>query len=116
MNNILSTIGWLSFAAGLAYYFIRDDQGDPALLEKYVWHTQIILIVSACLIVAGYILRFMEKKTGFGHHTNRCQKCGKKIDKGESYCFDHRREAIWKAQEKHRLEGSGKFNRNQKRA
>jgi hypothetical protein len=115
MQNVLSSLGWFGFAAGLVYYFIRDRYGDAALIEEYVWHTQIILIVSAGLIVSGTVYRFMQKKTGIGQQMNRCRRCGKKIGKDEMYCFDHRRDAIWQAQEKHRLEGSGKFNRSQKR-
>jgi len=116
MNNILSSLGWLGFATGLVYYFLQDGKGDAVLIEKYVWQTQWILIVSAGLIVLGYVLSYMGKKTGLGQRTNHCKKCGKKIDKGEMFCFDHRRDSIWQAQDKHRLEGSGKFNRSQKRA
>ena len=115
MHNILSSLGWLGFAAGLIYYFIRDQYGDAALIEKYVWQTQVILIVSAALVVGGVILRFMSKKTGLGQQNARCPRCGKRIHKGEMYCFDHRRDSIWEARDKHRLEGSGKFNRPQKR-
>ena len=115
MHSVLSSLGWFGFAAGLIYYFIRDRYGDPGLIQEYVFQTQIILITSAALIVITYVLRFMSRKTGIGQQSARCLKCQKRIDKGEMYCFDHRREAIWHAQEKHRLDGSGKFNRSQKR-
>jgi hypothetical protein len=115
MYSILSSLGWFGFAAGLIYYFIRDRYGDPSLVQHYVWQTQWILLVSGSLIVIAYVSRFMSKKTGIGTQTGRCAKCRKRIDRGETYCFDHRREAIWQAQEKHRLDGSGKFNRSQKR-
>jgi hypothetical protein len=116
VTSILTSLGWVGFAAGLIYYFIRDRYGDPALIQNYVLQTQAILITAAGLVIVGYIFRYMGRKTGIGQHLGRCQKCGKRIDPGESYCFDHRRDAIWQAQDKHRLEGSGKFNRSQKRA
>ena len=115
MYGVLSSLGWLGFAAGLIYYFYRDSYGDPNRIQEYVFQTQIILVVSAALIITSYVLGYMSKKTGIGQHAGRCLKCQKRIDKSESYCFDHRREAIWQAQEKHRLDGSGKFNRSQKR-
>jgi hypothetical protein len=109
MFNLISTIGWLGFAAGLIYYFVNSD--DPTRIQDVVVQTQTILIVAACFVVVGYVVKFVSKKVDH----SKCQKCGKKIDKGEMFCFDHRRESIWKAQEDHRLEGSGKFNRTQKR-
>ncbi|MGH9857973.1 MAG: hypothetical protein ACRD4B_09030 [Acidobacteriota bacterium] len=99
----------------MIYYFIRDQYGDGSLIGHYVFQTQVILIVSAALLVSGVVLRFMQKKTGLGQHAGRCRKCGKRIDKGEMFCFDHRRDSIWEARDKYRLEGSGKFNRPQKR-
>ena len=108
MINLISTIGWLGFAAGLIYYFININ--DPHI-EDIVVQTKTILIASAGLVIVGYIIKVIGKKVDH----SKCKRCGKKIDKGEMFCFDHRRESIWKAQEDHRLEGSGKFNRTQKR-
>ena len=83
-------------------------------MDLYVWQTQWILIISAGVILGGYVLRYLGQALGIGK-TGRCRKCGKKIDKSEMYCFDHRRDSIWEAQEKNRLEGTGKFTRSQKR-
>lgn len=116
MHSILSSLGWFGFAAGMIYYVIRDRYGDAALIGEYVWQTQVMLVISAGLIIGGATLGYMQRKTGIGQASGRCKKCNKKIHKGEMFCFDHRREAIWQAQDKHRLEGSGKFNRPQKRA
>jgi len=113
MFNLISILGWICFAGGLIYYFVQS--GDTAHIQDTVLQTQTILIAAAGLIIAGYILRFLSRKV-WKRAYNRCKKCGKKIDKGEMYCFDHRRESIWQAQEKYRLEGSGKFNRTQKRS
>ena len=113
MSNLISIAGWICFAAGLIYYFVNS--GDAGQIEETVLQTQTILIVAAGLIIGGYTLKFIGKRIGLGDHS-RCKKCGKKIDKAEMFCFDHRRESIWQAQEKHRLEGSGKFNRTQKRS
>ena len=109
MFNLISTIGWLGFAAGFIYYFANSD--DTGHIQDVVVQTQTILIVAASFIVVGYIWKFVSKKVDH----SKCKRCGKNIDKGEMFCFDHRRESIWKAQEDHRLEGSGKFNRTQKR-
>jgi hypothetical protein len=109
MFNLISLLGWICLAGGLIYYFLNID--DPNRIATTVLRSQTAIVVGAALIILGYILNFVGKKVGV---RNRCKTCGKKIDKTEMYCFDHRREAIWKAQEKHRLEGSGKFNRIKK--
>jgi len=112
MLNLISVLGWICFAGGLIYYFV--ESGNGSRIEDTVVRSQTILLVGAALIIAGYVLDFLGKKVGMGNRSS-CRKCGKKIDKAEMYCFDHRREVIWQAQEKHRLVGSGKFNRTQKR-
>jgi hypothetical protein len=113
MYNLISVLGWICFAAGLVYYFVNS--GDAGRIQETVLQSQTIIITGSALVILGYVLRFISKKVGLGA-TSRCKKCGKKIDKAEMFCFDHRREAIWEAQEKHRLEGTGKFNRTQKRS
>jgi len=109
MFNLISVAGWVCLAGGLIYYFINSS--DQSRIQETVLRSQTIIIAGAALVILGYVLGFLGRKVG---GTNRCKKCGKKIDKTEMYCFDHRRESIWQAQEKHRLEGSGKFNRNKK--
>jgi len=112
MFNLISILGWMCFAVGLIYYFVKS--GDVTRIQETVVQSQTILIVAAALIIGGYILNFLSRKVSLGGQ-NRCKRCGKKIDRAEMYCFDHRRDSIWQAQEKHRLEGTGKFNRTQKR-
>src|ERR1051325_2163614 len=106
MFNLISILGWACLAGGLIFYFLNS--GDPDHIRDVVLQSQTIILAGGALVITGYILKFFGKKVG---QSNRCKKCGKKIDKTEMYCFDHRREAIWQAQEKHRLEGTGKFNR-----
>jgi len=112
MFNLISVLGWISLAGGLIYYSLHSN--DKENIENIVVQTQTIIIAAVALIVSGYVIKIFNRKIGPGSH-NRCRKCGKKIDKTEMFCFDHRREAIWQAQEKYRLEGTGKFNRTDKK-
>jgi hypothetical protein len=114
MFNALSSLGWLCFAAGLVYYFSSSRSEDVKVIQQRVDETQTILLVAAGLIIAGYVIEFVRRKVKVAHH--RCKVCGKKIDSAEIYCFDHRRDAIWEAREKYRLEGTDKFTRSQKGA
>lgn len=106
MSGFVITIGWLGFAGGLIYFIVEDHSGAPAL--NFVHSTQHILIISAVVVLAGYLFKYLGRSLGVG--SSRCRTCGKRIDRQEMYCFDHRLETIRKAQEQNRIPGSGKKN------
>lgn len=99
MTNIITTIGWFGFLAS-AIYFIVYDRMSGSTGSDYIFRSRDMLIASAALVLLGYFLKYLGGALKMGK--GRCKKCGKKIDKGEMYCFDHRREAIWQAQERAR--------------
>lgn len=100
MINIITSIGWFGFLASAVYFIVYDRMSDTAGVD-YITNTRNFLIASAALVILGYVLKFTSTSLKLG--SGRCRKCGKKIDKGEMFCFDHRREAIWQAKEKERF-------------
>lgn len=98
MTNIITTIGWFGFLLGLAYFVVYDHWISGSPDADYVTNTVRIWIASGALVLFGYALKFLAGVVGVG--SGKCKKCGKRIDKGEMFCFDHRREQIWEAREK----------------
>src|SRR2546430_9029550 len=99
MTNIITTLGWFGFIVAIAYFLVYDRMSGTTSID-YIKNTRDILYVSAALVMGGYLLKYVG--TLLGMDKGRCKKCGKRIDKGEMFCFDHRREAIWRAQERGR--------------
>lgn len=97
MTNIITTIGWFGFVLSAAYFIVYDRMSgstDP----DYIMRSRDMLIASAGLVLLGYILKYLGSALKLG--TGKCKKCGKRIDKSEMYCFDHRRDVIWQARER----------------
>lgn len=93
-SKIVVYLGYLGIFGAIVYWLVRG--GTDADINVVNTTKQILL--GACAVLAGgYILQYLGKIFGVGK--GRCQKCGKRVDKGEMFCFDHRREAIWRAQE-----------------
>src|SRR3990172_4370717 len=103
--RIVISLGWFIFALALVYWFVSDQSGDPADAQEYVVRTKYFLTIAMGIILGGYALKYLGHMIGIGRY-DRCQRCRKKIDKGEMFCFDHSRDAIWEAQERHRVERS----------
>lgn len=103
LSQVLRTIGFVGFALAVLYFMVADkiagEQGNPI----YIHYTQMIMAISGALVVGGYILKFLSHVAGVG--TSRCKKCGKRVAKNEMFCFDHKKEAIWEAQERTRFAG-----------
>lgn len=99
MGNIITTIGWFGFVAS-AVYFIVYDRMSGSTNSDYIFKSRDMLIGSAGLVLLGYLVKYLGGALKLG--TGKCKKCGKRIDKGEMFCFDHRRESIWEAQERGR--------------
>jgi hypothetical protein len=106
MSSFISGVGWLGLVTGVVYYILNDSREAPSDIT-YVQTTTQILLGSAIFIAAGYVLKFLSRKSGIG--SGRCKECRKRIDKREMYCFDHRRQMIWEAQERNRTDGTGKY-------
>jgi hypothetical protein len=104
MSRLVTTVGWLGFAGGLIYFVIQDRSGAPNY--HYIETTQHIFVISGAVVLSGYLLKYLSRILGLG--SNRCRACGKRIERQEMYCFDHRLEAIRKAQEEGRLSGPPK--------
>jgi hypothetical protein len=102
MSSLLISLGWFIFAVALVYWLVTDKSTDPAVSLQYIARTKQILMVSVGVLLAGYSLKYLGHLAGIGR--DRCKKCGKRIDKGEMFCFDHRRDSIWQAQERHRVD------------
>lgn len=102
ISQIIRTLGWIGFAVAIGYFILSDKASvEDELNPPYIQHTRQIFMVSAGLIVAGYVLKFVSGIAGVGK--SRCRKCGKRIPKSEMYCFDHRKETIWEAKERTRF-------------
>jgi hypothetical protein len=99
MTDIITAIGWFGFLVAIVYFVVYDRMGGTAGVD-YVRGSRDILLVSAALVVGGYVLKFAGSAAGVGR--GRCKKCGKRIEKQEMFCFDHRLEAIRQAQERTR--------------
>ena len=103
MTNIITTIGWFGFVLSTAYFIVYVSMGGSANSE-YIYRSRDMLISSAGLVLLGYLLKYLGGALKLG--TGKCKRCGKRIDKSEMFCFDHRREAIWEAQERARSQKS----------
>ncbi len=95
VSKILITLGVLGMAVALLYFVVADK--SPGNDAKVVENTKLIFLVSAALVPTGYLLRFLGNILGLGY--GRCKKCGKRIERQEMFCFDHRLESIRKAQD-----------------
>lgn len=104
ISTLITTLGWIGLAGALLYFIISDRSGDAN--HSYVDHTRMAMIVSAVMVVGGHILRYFGKVAGVGK--GRCQKCGKRIEKTEMFCFDHRIQTIREAQDRTRYVGTKK--------
>jgi len=101
MTNIITSIGWFGFLASAVYFIVYDRMSETTNVN-YIMNTRNFLFASAGLVILGYVLKYTSTTLKLG--SGRCRKCGKRIDKGEMFCFDHRREAIWQAKEKERFD------------
>jgi predicted nucleic acid-binding Zn ribbon protein len=95
-TKILITAGVIGMALALVYFMFTDK--PPGSEQKVVDQTKLIFFGSAALIPAAYILRFLGTILGLG--SGRCKKCGKRIERQEMFCFDHRLETIRQAQDR----------------
>lgn len=103
ISLIVRTMGWVGLIVGIGYFMVADEIAGEKGNPIYVHYTQQILLISAALVVGGYVLKILSGFAGVG--TSRCQKCGKRIAKGAMFCFDHKREAILEAKERGRFAG-----------
>jgi hypothetical protein len=97
-TKILITLGILGMAGALIYFMVADKSEGKEV--EVVENTKLYFVVSAAMVPAGYILRYLGKLVGVG--TSRCRKCGKRIGKGEMFCFDHSFELVQEAKERTR--------------
>ena len=95
-SKILITAGIVGMALALLYFVFADKSAGNE--QQVVDYTKMIFFGSAALIPAGYILRFLGHILGLG--SGRCRKCGKRIERQEMYCFNHRLESIRQAQDR----------------
>ena len=95
-TKILITAGVIGMALALVYFMFADK--TPGTEQQVVDQTKLIFFGSAALIPAGYLLRFLGRILGLGE--GRCKKCGKRVERQEMFCFDHRLEAIRQAQDR----------------
>jgi hypothetical protein len=95
-TKILITAGVIGMALALLYFMAADinDENRQEVVDK----TKLIFFSSAALIPAAYVLRFIGSIMGLG--AGRCKKCGKRIERQEMFCFDHRLESIRQAQDR----------------
>jgi len=110
MANVITTVGWFGFVLAAVYFVVYDRFAAHSGLD-YVHHTRDILIVSAALVVGGYVLQYLGSL--LGSLSSRCKKCGKRIDQGEMFCFNHRIETIHLAQDRVRAVETGKYKKPQ---
>jgi hypothetical protein len=91
MGRIVKVFGLagLVFSAG---YFLYFDQFKPGGSFDYITRTRDFLLISAGLVVAGYIVQRLETKLPFSY--GKCKRCGRRIKKNEMYCYDHLKKAV----------------------
>ncbi len=95
-TKILITTGVIGMALALIYFVFADKSAGNE--QQVVDYTKMFFFGSAALIPAAYVLRFLGHILGVG--SGRCRKCGKRIERQEMYCFDHRLESIRQAQDR----------------
>ncbi len=95
-SKILITSGVIGMALALLYFVVADKSTGNN--QQVVDNTKMIFFGSAALIPTGYVLRFLGRILGVG--SGRCRKCGKRIERQEMFCFDHRLESIRQAQDR----------------
>ena len=98
-SKILITLGIIGMAGTLVYFMVADKTEGQEF--EVVKNTKLYFVVSAALVPAGYILRFLGKIMGVG--SSRCRKCGKRIAKNEMFCFDHSLQLVQDAKERTRF-------------
>jgi predicted nucleic acid-binding Zn ribbon protein len=95
-TKLLISAGVFGMAAALLYFMAADKSGGNN--QQVVDYTKMIFFGSAALIPSAYVLRFLGSLLGVG--SGRCKKCGKRIERQEMFCFDHRLETIRQAQDR----------------
>lgn len=104
MTHLIITIGWLGLGLGLVYALFQGHATEGDI--THIHNVQRILMISGSVLVSGYVLRFLGLRLHLG--SGRCKTCGKRIEKQEMFCFDHRIEKIRSAQE---LDRTGEVKR-----
>lgn len=95
-TKVLISAGVFGMAVALLYFMAADKSAGNN--QQVVDYTKMIFFGSAALIPAAYVLRFLGSILGVG--SGRCKKCGKRIERQEMFCFDHRLETIRQAQDR----------------
>jgi hypothetical protein len=95
-TKLLITAGVIGMALALVYFMVADKSGSNNL--RVVDQTKLIFFGSGAVIAAAYLLRFLGNILGLG--SGRCKKCGKRVERQEMFCFDHRLESIRQAQDR----------------
>ena len=102
MGYLLQTLGCMGLVFAIAYFVIYDRMEGTTV--DYVRNTRDFALVSATMLVGGFLMKRLAPVFGFGQ--GRCKVCSKRIEKQEMYCFDHRLQSIRDAQDRtHTAEG-----------
>lgn len=94
MGRLLTIIGLVGLIFSAAY-FVYFDQTNAGEGFDYIAQSRTCFLVSAVLVVIGYIVRIVEKKLGVG--SGKCKRCGRRVEKNETFCFDHLKDTVHNA-------------------
>ena len=94
MGRLVTIIGLVGLVFSAAY-FVYFDQTNAGEGFDYIAHTRTYFLISAVVVVIGYVIRIVENKRGVG--SGKCRRCGRRVLKNEMYCFDHLKDAVHNA-------------------
>ncbi len=91
MGRFLKLMGLAGLLCSIGY-FLYFDYSSAGTDFDYITQTRNFFLISAVLILLGYIASFVENKLKIG--SGKCKRCGRRTYKKEMYCFDHLKEAV----------------------
>jgi hypothetical protein len=104
MSSTLLRLGLWVVLAVVALYVLHETYAETHLAEYFSTPMlQKVLVVGGLLVVAGLIMRVVERGAKRVVHKNRCTICKVPVPDGAIYCREHLRRVLQREDERTHL-------------
>jgi hypothetical protein len=101
MSSTLFRVGLWVILAVVALYVLHETYAETHLAEYFSTPMlQKALVVGGLLVLAGLIMRVVERGAKMVVHKNRCSICRVPVPEGAIYCREHLRRVLEREDER----------------
>jgi hypothetical protein len=104
MSSTILRLGLWTILAVVALYVLHETYAETHLAEYFSTPMlQKALVVGGLLVVAGVIMRVLERGARKVSHKNRCVICKTPVTEGAIYCREHLRRVLQREEDRTHL-------------